>query len=275
MTPIYLFEAGGTKTTLLIQTDQGVDERLLPSCNPNRGTEAFEVILRTTIAIPGDAKVYFYGAGMSSIGNQTLIKNIFRDMFDVDVHIETDILGAARAAYGNEAGFLAIMGTGGVTAYYDGQKIVRRRGGYGYLIDDFGGGLELGKIILSAWLNNSFSDELSRDIEGYLHIPKSRFVEDFYDSKDLLKVSGLVRVFDRHQMNMEVIQILDDYFTEFFNRHVTSLNEEQEVHEIAIIGGLGPAFQSNIERVAGKFGIRIREVIPNPAQRLLEFHLAN
>ncbi len=273
MTPIYLFEAGGTKTTLLIHRDGETEERTLPSCNPNRGTEAFEVVLRSTVQVPAKARILFYGAGMASTRNRELIRNIFQDMFKIEPEIESDILGAARAAFGDKEGFLAIMGTGGVGAYYDGEKIARRRGGYGYLIDDYGGGLELGKIILSAWLNDSFSSELSRDIEGYLHISKSRFVGDFYDSQDLMKVSGLVRVLDNHQKNMEVVQILDDYFTEFFNRHVTSLNEAQEVSEISIIGGLGPAFHQMIERVAGKFGIRIIEVISNPARRLLDYHL--
>ena len=273
MTPIYLFEAGGTRTTLLIHENGKTEERALPACNPNRGTEAFEVVLKTTVTIPSEAQVFFYGAGMGSVRNQELILNIFFDMYGIKPMIETDILGAARAAHGDKPGFIAIMGTGGVTAYYDGEKIVRRRGGYGYLIDDYGGGQELGKIIISAWLNDSFSTELSRDIEAYLHFSRSRFIGDFYDSKDLLKVSGVVRVLDKYHQSMEVIQILDDYFTEFFNRHVTSLNEEEEVKDISIVGGLGPAFKQNIERVASKFGINVTEIISNPAPRLLNYHL--
>jgi glucosamine kinase len=150
MNPIYLFEAGGTKTTLLVHEDGKTEEIVLPACNPNRGTEAFEIILKTTIRIPENAAVYFYGAGMASEGNQALITNIFNDMYGVQPEIDTDILGGARAAFGNDDGFVAIMGTGGVGAYYDGEKIAIRRGGYGYLIDDYGGGLELGKILVSA-----------------------------------------------------------------------------------------------------------------------------
>ncbi|MBN4082169.1 hypothetical protein JYT21_00540, partial [bacterium AH-315-B15] len=250
------------------------EEIVLPACNPNRGTEAFEIILKTTIKIPENANVYFYGAGMSSEGNQALITNIFQDMYGISPEINTDILGGARAAFGNEDGFIALMGTGGVGAYYDGNDIAIRRGGYGYLIDDYGGGLELGKILVSAWLNDSFSDELNRDIEGYLHFTKSRFIGDFYDSKDLPKVSGLVRVLDRHKNNMEIKQLLDDYFTEFFNRHVTSLNREKEVIKITIVGGIGFNFQKNVDRVAKKFGIEVAEFIEKPAERLLNYHLS-
>lgn len=273
MNPIYLFEAGGTKTTLLVHENGKTEEIVLPACNPNRGTEAFEIILKTTVQIPQNAQVYFYGAGMGSEGNQALVKNIFTDMFGIEPDIETDILGGARAAFGNEDGFVAIMGTGGVGAYYDGKEIAIRRGGYGYLIDDYGGGLELGKILVSAWLNDSFSNELNRDIEGYLHITKSRFVGDFYESKDLPKISGLVRVLDRHPNNMEIVQLLDDYFTEFFNRHVTALNREKEVEQITIVGGIGFNFQKNIARVAKKFGIEVTEFIEKPADRLLAYHL--
>ena len=196
------------------------------------------------------------------------------DMFGIAPEIETDILGGARAAFGDKEGFVAIMGTGGVGAYFDGAKIAIRRGGYGYLIDDYGGGFELGKILISAWLNDSFSDELNRDIEGYLHITKGRFVGDFYDSKDIHKVSGVVRVLDRHPGNMEIVQLLDDYFTEFFNRHVTALNREKEVQKITIVGGIGFNFQKNISRVAAKFGIEVIEFIEKPAERLLAYHLA-
>jgi N-acetylglucosamine kinase-like BadF-type ATPase len=274
MNPVYLFEAGGTKTTLLVYENGKTEEIVLPACNPNRSTEAFELLLRATIKIPSNAKVYFYGAGMGSEGNRALIHNVFMDMFEIEIEINTDILGAARAAFGDEEGFLAIMGTGGVGAYYDGTEIAIRRGGYGYLIDDYGGGLELGKILISAWLNDSFSEELNRDIEAYLHISKSRFIGDFYESKDLPKVSGLVRVLDRHQNNMEIIQILDDYFTEFFNRHVTALNREKEVEAITIIGGIGFNFQKVIGRVAAKFGISVLEFIDKPASRLLDYHLS-
>jgi hypothetical protein len=72
---------------------------------------------------------------------------------------------------------------------------------------------------------------------------------------------------------MEIIQLLDDYFTEFFNRHVTSLNREKEVQAITVVGGIGFNFQQNIDRVAKKFGIEVSEFIEKPAERLLSFHL--
>src|ERR1035441_4346393 len=58
-------------------------------------------------------ELYFYGSGCGSDDKKKQIENILSELFSsAEISVFTDILGAARALFGNEEGIACILGTG-------------------------------------------------------------------------------------------------------------------------------------------------------------------
>lgn len=286
MAKLFLFESGSTKTTLLVSDaiiDHGnpakVQEFNLSGYNPNRNSLAFIEDLKT-IDIRTNDQVYFYGSGLASTQRKDELKAIFSAQFQTEITVYDDILGAARALYKKESGIFAIMGTGGVVGYYNGESVTDRKGGYGYLIDDLGGGYELGKSVVSAWLNGDLPEALQNNIESLFQIKRENFTNIYYtdsslgyNPEGLKKIADTVKLITAYQKNETVSHLIEDYFAQFFKRHVLTICEKKGDFELKICGSLADVFCESIQKVAVKLELTIKKVLRYPALSLLDYHL--
>lgn len=274
MPSICVFDAGSTKTALLIHASKETHEYVLPGFNPNRYSDAFEKSL-SQITIPAASHIYFYGSGLTSEENKEKVRLILKEIPFEQITIFDDQLGAARAAYGNKEGLIGIMGTGAMAAWYNGQEIDMRRGGHGYLIDDIGGGLELGKVLLSYWLNNDLPAELDQIISDNIPFSKKNFTTKFYQSPDLTMVSGLTKWMVPFQNAPIIHELLADFFEVFFKRHVAPILSIHHTNEMTLIGSIAVGFEPIISEVAEKFKIHSVRTIQSPVQNLMAYHQQN
>ncbi|MBK7129163.1 MAG: hypothetical protein IPH66_07365 [Crocinitomicaceae bacterium] len=267
-----LFEAGGTKTTLLIQEDgQPVTEHHLPGFNPNRYSAHLEQSL-LKLHLPQNAQVFFYGSGLVSEQNKLKVREMLKPVFSGQISVFDDQLGAGRAAYGTMSGLVGIMGTGAFAAWYDGTIIVDRKGGHGYLIDDIGGGLELGKLILSAWLNHDLPPEIDQAVSIAVGVERNDFTTHFYSRPDLHLPARLPMVVSQFSQNKHLDELLVNYFHLYFSRHVKSLITKYKAEQMTLVGGLANAFHAQISSAALSFGINKIVCLSNPAEKLLHYH---
>lgn len=268
--PLYIFDAGGTKTDVLIHDGLKTETVSLSGYNPNRLDTYFnrEVV---KLDIPSNSKIFFYGSGINNQLAVKQVKNLFRS---TDITVEGDILGAARACLKNTKGIVCIMGTGGISAYYDGQSIIQKNGGYGYLIDDFGGALELSKLIVSNWLNQNYSETTSQAIEDYFEIPTKDFIPLFYQDKNLHALAGVCTILNELALTDSVLnETLLSYFNAFTSRHVLPLCKKTDVFKVSLVGSIATHFRSHIEKSMASQGIQITKSIQKPIFELLDFHL--
>ncbi|MBI3135542.1 MAG: hypothetical protein HYZ14_12770 [Bacteroidetes bacterium] len=271
MQSICLFEAGGTKTTLLIDRNGQVDRFELPGFNPNRYTPHFEQQLQK-INLPASAQLIFYGSGLASDANKEIVRSVLQQKTTGGVSVYDDQLGAARAVFGDSAGLVGILGTGAFAAWYDGEQLHDRKGGHGYLIDDIGGGFELGKVILSAWLNNDLSPEMDNAVSAFVKTPKADFTTVFYKNPDLAMVAALAKLLIPFTTNPEIQQLLVRYFAMFFDRHVAPILIKHPTAQLGLVGGVAIGFEKVIRLSAYQSGIKEIVLVENPAQKLLEYH---
>jgi len=271
MEPICLFEAGGTKTTLLIAVNDAVHKHELPGFNPNRYSPDFEQAL-IKLNLPAEAHVIFYGSGLATDSNKQTVEQLLAKKFNNPAEIYHDQLGAARAVWGNQEGLIGILGTGAFAAWYTGEKIVDRKGGHGYLIDDIGGGFELGKIVLSAWLNGDLPVEIQKAITTYVGIEPVNFTTVFYKSPDLKLVAGVARIIIQFLELEAVKSLLVRYFETYFSRHIQPILKNHTSTTLGLVGGIACAFEAYIRLAASKSGISELLVVENPADKLLAYH---
>ena len=115
-----------------------------------------------------DLEVHFYGSGCLKEPNKTKVKLVFENWGFKDVQVESDILAAARACFGNEDGWIGILGTGAVLAEIENHQIKNVFGGLGPLIGDEGSGFYFGKLLIDHYLKDKFSLETKSEIESTL-----------------------------------------------------------------------------------------------------------
>ncbi len=287
MAKLLLFESGSTKTTLLVQECLGeknndvgneVQEFNLSGYNPNRESKAFLQELKT-ITIHKEDKVFFYGSGLGTEIKKTELINTFQEYFEVEVTVFDDILGSARALYNKESGVFAILGTGGVAGYYNGESVTDRNGGYGYLIDDLGGGYELGKRVVSAWLNGELPEALQTEIAALFQSNRENFTSTYYSdpklgysSAGLQKIANTVQLAAAYRNHETVQMLISNYFTEFFKRHLMPLYKEGTKRELKLSGTLAQVYLEPIQKVATQFGLLVKDILRYPAIKLLEYH---
>jgi len=267
--PIYIFDAGGTKTDVLIKYNNQITSHTLSGYNPNRLDTYFnrEVV---RLDIPENALIYFYGSGINNQIAVKQVKNLFRS---TNIHVEGDILGAARAAFNKSEGIVCILGTGGICAQYNGEKIIRKNGGYGFLIDDLGGGLELSKVVVSNWLNGNYSEYTTKAIENYFEVSKNDFIPIFYQTKNLHKLANLCSIIiDLSLKDITLNQSIGDYFDSFIERHVKPICNNSKNDKITIIGSIATYFNDWIIKSALKHKIEVAEIIQKPIHKLLDYH---
>ena len=152
---ILIADSGGSKTDWrLIHQDGTIGQANGPGFNPYYQPvedlkRDVEKILLPKINEESVSKIYFYGAGVSSVKNQLTIKSAFLEFFP-EAHIEIgwDLLAAARALCGHEPGIACIMGTGSNSCLYDGTKIVDNVANLGWILADEGSGANIGRKFL-------------------------------------------------------------------------------------------------------------------------------
>jgi glucosamine kinase len=271
MNSICLFEAGGTKTTLLIDQNGTVQDFELPGFNPNRYSEDFEKQLNQ-IDLPKNASLIFYGSGLVSEANKEIVRKILFTKTGLTAEVYDDQLGAARAAYGDKPGLIGIMGTGAFAAWYNGKNLEDRKGGYGYLIDDIGGGFELGKIILSKWLNGDLPNELDQVISEVIKISKDDFTTEFYKAPDLNLIASLAKLILPFSNDKEIAGIITAYFELFFERHVQPIVSKHAISSMTLVGGIAVNFEEFIRISAAHKKLNVLSVIGNPSEKLLAYH---
>lgn len=271
MRNIYLFEAGATKTTMHFQVDGETGQLDLPGYNPNRANGAFEIAIQEGLKLNENSELYFYGAGLKTEKNKDLVKLIFDQYSFKKIQVFDDIFGAARAVFHSAPGVVCILGTGGLAAFFDGKTILKRRGGYGYLIDDHGGGFELGKRILSAWLNDDLNQVIDGNLTELVGFKKDEVVAEVYQNLNLDLIAQIPKIAE-NSTEETLKKIVSTYFEQFIENDVLPLAKEFSVERFSTVGSMGTAFYKEINSAAAKFNLKIDQCIQNPAKRLFDFH---
>lgn len=272
MSRFWLFESGGTKTSVLCYDQGGTRESELPAFNPNREHQEFLNSLQDLDIISSD-QVVFYGSGLADPENQRYVQDIFFRSFNVTPSVYHDLTGAARALLGEEQGIVMIAGTGAIAGWYNGREVVDRKGGHGYLIDDIGGGLELGKLVVSQWLNGRFSGELEKMIGQLAGATREHFTTHFYQNPQLALFSQMTELIGKNQEDPLVREMLQNYFDLFFRRHLSDLLKTYQRSEVYCCGSVAYYFQNAIREAFSRQGISVSKVIQKPAHELLAFHV--
>ncbi|MCM1108342.1 MAG: hypothetical protein NC388_04690 [Clostridium sp.] len=217
-------------------------------------------------------EVNFYGAGCLPHCIPT-IENVLRNLFPVaDLHIESDLLGAARALCGDHEGIACILGTGSNSCLYDGHYICAHTPALGYILGDEGSGAALGKQFLGNLLKGLLPDTIKEAFETHFHLTAEQIIEQVYRRPQANRyLASFTRFIADHRQNDCMHSMLVDSFEAFFRRNIVAYNRPDLPAHLA--GSIAHVFRTEITEAAANVGIAVGQIIASPIEGMTAYHM--
>lgn len=219
-------------------------------------------------------QIFFYGAGCSGRQQISIVKKALKKSFyGCKIEIEHDLLGAARAVCGNQKGIAAILGTGSNSCYYDGEKVVLQRGGWGYVISDEGSGAHIGKKLMQDFINENLPSELHKKLIKKYKITREKVIQSVYNKPYPNRFLASFGKIIYENINLPYCSnLVKECFTNFFEYHICKYDNYKEL-TMGCVGSIGFYFKDILQQIAGAYNVNLGKVIERPIDQLVKFHL--
>lgn len=214
--------------------------------------------------IPAPSLIHYYGAGCAS---GDICQKVGEALpFSCPKAIDSDLLGAARAALGHEAGVVAILGTGSNCGLYDGREIVGNMPPLGYILGDEGSGTAIGKALLRR-IYRSGQEEVRQKFESWLGMDYSEVLDYVYRQP---RANTFLASIVPYVKEASMENVAEAEFAEFFAEVRRCFHDSD--NRIAIVGGLASAFEEQVRSAAASENLEVTKILSQPIEGLIKFH---
>ena len=225
--------------------------------------------------------VFFYGAGCTpekKVFVQKALEAVFKK---AEVHVESDMLGAARGLLGHNAGVACILGTGSGSCFYDGEKIAWAVPSLGYILGDEGSAAVLGKRLVGDLLKNQLGDDLKEAFFAEYETSMADIIEKVYrqpfPNRFLAKLS---RFCADHIDDPRIRALVYDHFVQFIRRNLKQyfqmpndqMVNDQMVNAVGFVGSIAYYYRPILEEAMAAEGIPVGTILQDPVEGLKEYH---
>ncbi|MEJ1236616.1 N-acetylglucosamine kinase [Chryseolinea sp. T2] len=275
---ILIADSGGSKTDWrLIDNSGAVNQANAPGFNPyyqpiDDLKKSVQELLLPKINEEVN-KIFFYGAGVSSVKNQLTIKSAFLEFFP-GAHIEIgwDLLAAARALCGHEPGIACIMGTGSNSCLYDGSKITGNVANLGWILADEGSGANIGRKFLVDYLREVMPENLRNQFRERYPLSREEFLEKVYQQeRPSAFLASFTKFIFQHLKEPYCYQLIYNSFAEFYENNVMKYDNYKNL-KVHFTGSISFYFSDVLRQVANDKGITVKNILEGPIAGLTLYH---
>ena len=215
--------------------------------------------------------VYFYGAGCLGRSAEKMQEALMRVVaHDAEIEVESDLLGAARALFGNERGIACILGTGSNSALYDGKEIISNIHPLGYILGDEGSGASIGKHFLNALYKGRLPESLRKDFETETGLTYDDVIDHVYRQPMANKFLASLVIFVSKRRK-ECAELLNEEFENFIEKDILPYNHCEL--PVGIVGGVGYEFHEELKEIFLRHRLKLNKVVAKPMENLVDYHL--
>lgn len=219
-------------------------------------------------------ELYFYGAGCLAEDGKKIIESVLKNKFPKSkILVESDLLGAARACFGNEKGISIISGTGSAVCYYDGEEIKNIRPSLGYILGDEGSGNHIGRKLLTDYFYGKMTNKIHQQFEIKYGLTREKVIHSIYKSDFPNRYLAAFSTFAAdHISDAYIYHLVKKCFLELFESHIIPL---QNLHpgNLGFNGSIAFIFQDILKELANENGMTISKIIKSPGEYLAKYHL--
>ncbi len=215
--------------------------------------------------------IYFYGAGCTPARGKVLAAALMVVFPSAEVHVASDLVGAARALCGSCEGIACILGTGSNSGLYDGREIVQNVSPLGYVLGDEGSGAVLGRRLVGDMLKGLLPEELKRGFLEEYNLTAETIIECVYRQPLANRfLASFTPYLHKHRHLPAFRAILIDSFRAFFARNVKLYcRPDLPVH---FVGSIAHYFFDELAEAARAEQVTLGTVWQDPLEGLLAYH---
>ena len=217
------------------------------------------------------ASVCFYGSGCTP-AHVPMMKQVLNEVLSPkDVEVHSDLMAAARALCGHDAGIACILGTGANSCLYDGEQIVQNTPALGYILGDEGSGSVLGRLFLNAIFKNPKMANLRDKFLEETKQTQADIIKKVYNEPMANRYLASTSTFIiEHLDNPTLHQLVIDNFRQFFRSNIDPYNRKDlPVH---FVGSMAFHYRSQLEEAAKLEGYTIGQTLQSPMEGLIKYH---
>lgn len=218
-------------------------------------------------------EVHFYGTGLGNPENAAIIYSALKKLFSAaEVTVETDLLAAARALFGNKKGIACILGTGSNSCYYDGESIIKNTLSLGYVLGDEGSGADLGKKVLQHHLYKIFDEDLRSRFDAMFVTTPLEILETLYKKPFPNRYLAGFAIFLSHNRGHCMVEniignCLNDFFLNQLHKYPESLAQP-----VSFVGSIAFAFKDILQELCNRSAYKLGQVLKSPMEGLVKYH---
>jgi len=214
--------------------------------------------------------IHYYGTGCKTKANANIVKKALEDIFPgTAVHVTHDLMGAAIATCGKQAGIACILGTGSNSCSFDGKKIIFNSPGLGYILGDEGSGAYLGRKVIQHFLYGTFDAPLVKSFKAHF---KTEILQKVYKEPFANRYLASSTIFlSMHRGHFIIENIIEDGLRDFFEQHLGAYPQRYTV-PIHFVGSIAFHFKDKIAELCHDFGFKLGSVIKQPMDGLVAYH---
>ncbi len=275
-------DAGSTKTDWRLLNSEGIVIGTFESGGLNP-IVFDEDTLKKNIARSGElfdfvdsiSEVHLYGAGTDEPNAQSRLHEILSGVFDkATIYIHDDLLAAARATAGKNPGLVVILGTGSNSGYYDGKKIKKTVGHFGYVLMDDASGNWFGKQLIRDYYFEKMPQALRRKFKAKYNLQENYIKTNVYQSHQPNAFLASYSLFMHENYNERYIKkLLLKGFTEFMENEMYAYRQFKDELPVHFSGSIAFFYQKELREAVKKTGWKLGLIIRKPLDYLINYHV--
>ncbi len=219
------------------------------------------------------SRIFFYGAGCSTLKQQKLVYNVLSSFFKrADIFIDSDLLGSARALCGYKPGIICILGTGSGSCRYDGEKITEQIPSLGFILGDEGSGAWIGKRMITDFLRGDMPEDCIDIIKSSFKIDKETILENVnHKPMPGSYLAKYARFISNHTDQTYFYQLIFDSFAIFAENYILRYKQQNKI-KCHFVGSVAYHNIKILEEVAGHYGFKTGNILKSPIEGLIKYH---
>lgn len=277
---ILIADSGSTKTHWALMAANGdVTECITDGINPFFQTmEAMKNTISNQLLpkigyllwVGPVTDVFFYGAGCTP-EKAPFVHDAVAALFrKAQVHVMSDMVGAARALFGKEEGVACILGTGSASCHWDGSGFKQSVPSLGFILGDEGSGAVLGKRLVSDLLKDQMTTELKEKFLEQYQTSMADIVENVYRKPFPNRyLANLARFAADNLDDPHIRSLVYDHFTQFVVRNIRQYPQHLPV---GFVGGVAFHYEEVLREVLEDQHLLLTRILEDPIPGLIEYH---
>lgn len=220
-------------------------------------------------------KIFFFGAGISSLEKEEKLTNIFCSFFkNAKAKVCNDLQASAISTLGDEKGIVGIIGSGSNAAYFNGKKTIPNNFGLGYILADEASTNWLGQNILRDFITETLPQGIRAKFLEKHSIDRKYILEKIYNSPNPnLFLTSFADFIYENRNDSYISTLVKKGLSIYVKQYLLPLVDSYPDAPIGITGSVAYDYKDWLLEIAHEYHLNIKVVVKEPIQNLIKYYI--